>query len=164
MPQIPCVLCSELFYTKPSWQKRGHGKYCSRLCAAKSSRKGKLVNCHICGEQIYRQLRFLKKSKTGKFFCSKKCSIHWQNTVFVGPKHPNWKHGMGGYYRYVLKKLAVPQECRRCRTSDTRVLLVHHLDGNRENSVITNLVWLCQNCHFLVHRYPQESVQVTSYI
>lgn len=30
-------------------------------------------------------------------------------------------------------------------------LIVHHIDGNRENNVSSNLVVLCSNCHGMVH-------------
>ncbi|MBI4281264.1 HNH endonuclease [Candidatus Uhrbacteria bacterium] len=39
---------------------------------------------------------------------------------------------------------------------NNRVLLVHHIDENRKNNVLSNLVWLCRNCHFLVHKYNEN--------
>jgi predicted HNH restriction endonuclease len=40
------------------------------------------------------------------------------------------------------------------------VLAVHHVDQNRTNNKVTNLAWLCHNCHHLVHRYPIERKKV----
>jgi predicted HNH restriction endonuclease len=28
------------------------------------------------------------------------------------------------------------------------------VDKNRKNNKIKNLIWLCRNCHFLIHNYP----------
>jgi predicted HNH restriction endonuclease len=46
--------------------------------------------------------------------------------------------------------------CKKCGNKDARVLEVHHLDKNRKNSNIENLIWLCANCHTLVHRYNES--------
>jgi len=35
-------------------------------------------------------------------------------------------------------------------------LIVHHIDKNRNNNGIENLIWLCQNCHYLVHHYTDD--------
>lgn len=155
MPIVKCELCKNKFYAKPSWLKRGHGKYCSAECQHKSFKKGKVVNCFICKKATYKAPRHIKRSKSKKYFCSKSCQTKWRNTVFIGPKHANWK---GGEYAYksVLSRHKIPKICRLCRTKDTRKLTVHHLDKNHKNNKLKNLVWLCHNCHFLVHHYNEE--------
>lgn len=30
---------------------------------------------------------------------------------------------------------------------------VHHIDGNKQNCSMANLVYLCQSCHYLLHIY-----------
>jgi 5-methylcytosine-specific restriction endonuclease McrA len=42
--------------------------------------------------------------------------------------------------------------CQKCGNTDLRVLLVHHIDKNRNNNNPENLQILCYNCHILVHR------------
>ncbi len=72
-----------------------------------------------------------------------------------GPAHPNWKKG-----KYVDRKLVLKDKkksiCCRCGKNDKRVLLIHHIDGNRINNDSSNLVWLCYNCHWLVHLYGEN--------
>lgn len=51
---------------------------------------------------------------------------------------------------------SIPKICRLCKTKDIRVLAVHHIDKNRKNNKISNLAWLCHNCHLLVHHYDAE--------
>jgi 5-methylcytosine-specific restriction endonuclease McrA len=46
--------------------------------------------------------------------------------------------------------------CKRCGTEDKRVLEAHHIDSNRKNNTIQNLVWLCRNCHHLVHNHKEK--------
>ncbi|MBU4162493.1 HNH endonuclease, partial [Patescibacteria group bacterium] len=39
----------------------------------------------------------------------------------------------------------------KCGISDKRVLVVHHIDGNRKSNSIKNLERLCCNCHAIAH-------------
>ncbi len=152
MPIVRCKMCSAPFYAKPSWLKRGVGKYCSAACQHEGKKNGKMVACFICGKEAYKQLRALKHSKSKKYFCSKSCQTKWRNAIFIGAKHANWKNGEYAY-RTVLRRHNVFPVCRICKTKDTRILATHHIDKNRKNNKINNLAWLCHNCHFLVHHY-----------
>lgn len=79
---------------------------------------GILVECFSCSKEIYRQPAFIKRSKSGLFFCSRECrtnsnkvirkdAIPWNKgktglqvawnkgiTVFEGSNHPQWKGGV----------------------------------------------------------------------
>ena len=151
MPQVKCRICEVEFYAKPSWLRRGVGKYCSAKCQHEGQKKGKVVNCFICNKEVYKSLKNLKVSKSKKYFCTKSCQTIWRNTiVFVGSRHSNWKGGENTYRRLILRS-GVSQLCRLCKTNDKRVLAVHHVDKNRKNNNLDNLIWLCHNCHFLIH-------------
>lgn len=156
MPYPKCKKCGKKFYTKPSQIKAGFGKYCSRECQYEGRRSGKYINCFICGRVAYKQLRYLKTSKSGKFFCSKSCQTIWRNSYFSGERHPNWKNGKFQDYRRKFIKSGVRPICVRCGAVDKRVLVVHHKDMNRRNNGAKNLAWLCLNCHYLVHFYKER--------
>jgi hypothetical protein len=158
MPIVKCKLCSKEFYGKPYFLKNGWAKYCSPVCQYKGRKNGKIMSCDICGKKTYRALKKLTKSKSGKFFCSKSCQTIWRNQEFIGAKHHNWKTGLFTY-RSVLLRNKVPKFCVLCKTKDKRVLAVHHIDKNRTNNHLLNLAWLCNNCHFLVHHYRDESLK-----
>ena len=80
MPRVKCKICKKTFYAKPSWRKRGWGKYCSRKCQYKAQLKGKFVVCAYCGERVYRSLAELyRESKTGVHFCNLSCHCSWKN-------------------------------------------------------------------------------------
>jgi predicted HNH restriction endonuclease len=40
------------------------------------------------------------------------------------------------------------------------MLIVHHVDENRSNNDPENLIWLCYNCHHLVHNYQKEKAKL----
>ena len=151
MPYVECQICQKEFYIKPSHQKLGWGKFCSRTCHTLSQRKGHFVSCKTCGKQIWRMPKSLERSKSGYFFCNKSCSLSWKNTILnSGINHPLWN---GGESSYRKKKEDSSEDiyCLHCGLRDKRVLVVHHIDENRKNNILTNLMWLCRNCHYLIH-------------
>jgi len=56
--------------------------------------------------------------------------------------------------KIVFKK---SKECYFCKSK--KHLHVHHLDKNRNNNAVENLMVLCISCHFLVHRQMNEQVK-----
>jgi len=111
--------------------------------------------CHTCGKEIYRRQADIRKSKSQLFFCDHRCRAIWTNQLRAGENHPNWKGGENAYRDILLRSGAI-LVCARCGTEDERVLAVHHCDGNRSNNSVENLSWLCHNCHYLIHHYPDE--------
>jgi hypothetical protein len=151
-----CKICSRSFYTKPFWVKNGGGKYCSLTCKYKGSRLGKNLPCFVCNKVKYHPKGRMLRAKSGKFFCSKSCQAIWRNSYYIGEKHGNYKDG-NSVYRSVLTRHKVPAVCKLCESKDRRVLAVHHLDKKRSNNKVENLVWLCHNCHHLVHYYNYKA-------
>ena len=100
-----------------------------------------------------------RRSKSKKHFCSVLCSNIWHGKEFSREKHPNWKGGEFSY-KDALKRHDVLKQCVLCGKSDQRILAVHHVDRNRKNNKLENLMWLCHNCHFLVHHYKREGLKI----
>ncbi|MFA5934393.1 MAG: HNH endonuclease signature motif containing protein [Candidatus Paceibacterota bacterium] len=150
MPKTNCVICNNEFYAKPSSIIRGWGRYCSSKCQYKSFKTGIIKKCFICDKKVYLTPTRLVNSKSKKYFCSKSCQTKWRNTEFVGSKHANFKDG-GKSYQSILKRNGVLQACYSCGEKDVRVLVTHHVDENHGNNIIQNLVWLCHNCHSMIH-------------
>jgi hypothetical protein len=155
MPTIKCKFCLKEFYAKQSWLNKGYGIYCSSVCQYKGRKTGKNIACYICGKETYKQLKSIKNSKSGNFFCNKSCQAIWRNQEFIGAKHANWKDGLYAY-KSVLLRNKVAKVCTLCKIKDKRVLAVHHIDKNRKNNLVSNLAWLCHNCHHLVHYHKEE--------
>ena len=49
-----------------------------------------------------------------------------------------------------------PPVCAHCGFGIPAVLEVAHIDGNRQNNNVGNLVILCPNCHKSVHVYYKQ--------
>jgi hypothetical protein len=161
MPKVNCKICNKSFYTKPFSLKMGWGLFCSKECHYLFMKKGHEIKCEICNKTVYKSIAQLKKSKSGKFFCSKSCQTVWRNQQYVGSNHKLWKGGLGVNYRKLLTKENKKIFCRLCKERDKRILAVHHIDKNRTNNKINNLVWLCHNCHYLVHCDNLEKQQLS---
>lgn len=150
MPQVRCKICQTEFYIKPSHHKKGFGKFCSRSCQRKGQLKGRFRLCEQCGKEVWRTPRDEKRSKSKKFFCSKSCQTQWRNNIYIGPKHANWKGGEYTYHR-IMQANGRIAACEKCGMKNKRVLVIHHIDHNRKHNKIENLMWLCRNCHYLIH-------------
>ncbi len=157
MPIVNCIQCNKHFFIKPNRLERGWGKYCSNNCKHLGNKTGTHLACCNCGAEIYRNKAEQNRSKSGKFFCNRSCQTIWRNSkVYFGAKHANWKDGQSSY-RQILKRTKAPEKCLRCGINDVRILAVHHKDKNRQNNILTNLIWLCHNCHFLIHNHKSET-------
>lgn len=159
MPNVPCKVCGKSFYVKPSHQKLGWGKYCSIICRSRSQKKGRDVRCDVCGDEIHRSPQQIVHSRSGLFFCTKRCQTLWRNKYFIGDKHANWINGESSY-REILKRAGIEVECRLCHVNNKILLSVHHIDHNRQNNDISNLIWLCFNCHYLVHHDKKSEISL----
>ena len=164
MPWVNCKICAKNFYAKPNHLEKGWGTHCSQKCNAEDRKKhGKVVTCYVCKKPVYKTPRALKHSKSGNYFCTKSCQTIWRNSmVYIGENHPNWKDGGSRHYRDILKRSRQKESCRLCKTSDARILAVHHLDHNHSNNKLENLAWLCHNCHYLIHHHADERQRLYS--
>ena len=153
MIQRQCQICEKTLLIKPSHARLGWGKYCSQACRHIGQRRGQFVQCHWCSAKVWRTPKDIRKSASGYFFCDRTCSMAWKNSVLRwGSNHPLWKGGESTY-RQKMKALSGTPVCAQCSIADSRVLAVHHKGRNRKNNELTNLEWLCHNCHYLEHRY-----------
>lgn len=153
MPIVTCCNCKKDFYVKPVMIRRGGGKHCSRACREKA-RAGKVVPCKECGKHVYRQRHDI--ARYTQSFCSKDCSLKSLARKYVDHDHPNWRDG-GFTYRQRLLRSERKHCCELCDIDEPIILAVHHVDHDRTNNSVSNLAWLCYNCHFLVHHYKQEN-------
>lgn len=99
---------------------------------------------------FFKQPSSFRKSKSGLYFCNKKCKDEAQSIggiVDIQPSH----YKNGAYAKYGEKKKDI-QSCERCGYNlHPEILQVHHSDRNRFNNKIENLEKLCPNCHLWEH-------------
>lgn len=122
----------------------------------------KVSNCLNCGvEFIYNDL--IKKGK----FCSNKCQADLKHKDAL----TKWLNGelTGNLPDGQLKKFVKDYikerdgyKCTKCSWSEinpitkTSPLEVHHIDENHMNSIPSNLITLCPNCHSLTRSWKNS--------
>lgn len=80
---------------------------------------------------------------------------NWHTKGKYFDKHYGWKTGIRSYRRAKLSE--VPLLCNICGVGEKKFsngksnLIVHHIDENRENNALNNLMVLCISCHRKVH-------------
>ena len=133
---------------------------------------GKWVECAWCGKKIYRKLVHLKRSK--HFFCNTDCFKKFKkgkippnieqarknSPIKKGSENINWKGGIPKPYSKEwtgeLKRKVFARDENKCqdcgkigkKRSD---LICHHIDFNKKNCLLSNLILLCRSCHMKRH-------------
>ncbi len=152
--EYQCDECGNLH----SKQKR-HWKplnFCSKPCAAALKSKSCRIDkeCSFCKNKFSKKLSSLQNSKSGLFFCSRKCKDEGQklinNIKAVWPDHYGIGDGISGYRKLALDFYG--KKCTVCGFDEVKgILQVHHRDMNRLNNYVENLQVLCPNCHMTIH-------------
>lgn len=160
MTEKVCIICSKKFLRKKSQILLSGGKYCSNKCRFVGRKNGKNIICSVCGCEVYRSSKELKRSKSGKYFCSNNCLLRWLYKKYAGQS--NWKGGFFTEYRKKLVRNSIGKQtdCLLCKENNLKMLVAHHVDKDRLNNSVSNLRWLCHNCHFLVHHYKKEEKEL----
>jgi len=156
-----CKRCSREFekYVRPSYFTTGRvPQYCSIKCF-NAGKHGPvtavMVECAWCSNKLERVPSKIKQSRSGLFFCNRLCKERAQadinNSKFdaIRPQH----YGKGdGKNDYRKRAFAVyPPNCHVCGYDKLAVLVIHHIDCDRENNNIENLIPVCRNCHKEIH-------------
>ena len=124
-------------------------QYCSRTCFQASNCHQVNVQCANCNTSVMRKRSDVKKSKNS--FCSRSCSISYSNKSRVGELHPSYKE-VPGAYNYRERALDFYGAfCAICGYDTKAALHVHHIDENRNNNLLANLIVLCPTHHVEVH-------------
>lgn len=98
------------------------------------------VKCRKCGRQQ-------KRPNFYSFVCES-CKVH---------------HHHQGRTFYHNKKLALARDLNRCQCCGAKKRLdAHHIDCDRKNNSISNLITLCKKCHLSLHlTYTKEQLRAS---
>lgn len=138
--RIKCLNCEHEWEASP--QTTIYSDY-KHKCPNCGNKKGQYFNCAYCGKKIYRSLSKIKKNKSGHFYCSYECGNLHKNQL--RKESGEWDNSLN----YRLRAFEnYEHKCAVCGwEEDERVLEVHHIDENRENNYLDNLIILCPICH-----------------
>lgn len=136
---ISCPVCKKEFNVHRYRLKTGKPVCCSMECKYKfasvngrSSRK-----CIQCGDRF--SFKKSEEPHRPKIYCSQACYNIVRNKSGKPPMFP--------YRKLAFEKL--PNHCYFCSKEEN--LHVHHIDEDRNNNKLSNLVILCCGCHSKIH-------------
>jgi hypothetical protein len=130
-------------------------KFCSRECSQRGHKTGIIRTCTNCKGPFYIAKNRIKVDPTRGKFCGKKCQLEKWNRDAL-------KTQAKGSYRQNAWK-TYDKKCYDCNMQDARVLVIHHIDGNRNNGKIENLIPVCHNCHCVRHIVLSGNHRLPSY-
>lgn len=152
-----CLNCGKVFNTIKAKLKVGKGKFCSQTCSnrywADKKIKGNSI-CIECGDGYHAK-------GTRQRFCSHRCwhkyRVDNSLTPFSrGKRHINWCGGISNKPYPVdwtnTLRISIRERdmytCQICgELQGDTALSIHHIDYNKENCNIDNLISLCRSCH-----------------
>jgi len=77
------------------------------------------------------------------------------NRILAKEKHPRYIDGRAYSSDFKhLREVLLPAKCKSCGEDAT---LLHHIDGNKKNNSIDNLMPLCSSCHTILHNKKRKS-------
>lgn len=116
--------------------------------------KTKEIPCAYCKKLNRKRLYCVKKDK--KYFCNKECfhkynrrenNGNWHNGTSFLP----YGYGFGKYLKDFIRKrdeyTCQNEECGICLKNNIGKLYTHHIDSNKNNNKLVNLILLCNRCH-----------------
>lgn len=150
-----CQQCGKIFLKRINITK--NFKFCSRQCYDsfhKSTNKLPNVICANCGKYFYKNNSQKNNSKSGLYFCCRKCKDSAQKIGGIKeimPPHYGTAQTLDPeQYRALFTELEMV--CRRCGYKEFKSLVyIHHIDEDRSNNNKSNLIPLCSNCHRALH-------------
>jgi len=83
-----------------------------------------------------------------------KASVRWR-----GDNNPHWRGGISSLpypfeFNKTLKEEVKSRDgcvCQLCRCKDSKRLVIHHIDYDKDNLGLYNLITLCRSCNFKVN-------------
>lgn len=171
-----CLGCN-----KPFVSRFPKGKYCTRSCALKHTIVTRTLVCVDCGNTF----EFI--GRTRKLRCVGCQRTYWNSYYSAATggidarafrnewrtHNPNWRvdnvyrrivRSLPGEVRYKYRNICYDTWPRCCAITDCGSLEgveVHHIDGDRRNYRLDNLVPLCKRHHGMVHTKPHKTQWTT---
>jgi|LGVF01.1.fsa_nt_gb hypothetical protein len=120
--------------------------------------------CQECRAVRYQELKKRRREAAYKKFCEKQVALGRGHVIGLGrggnnkkgKDHPWYANGNGTFPKLSREMKDELEECQVCGkdlTDATRFeWCVHHIDRERTNNTLSNLILLCKRCHQVEHR------------
>jgi len=155
MITLICLYCKKDFSVKP--YRKDKAICCSRKCLWHITREkrepfrlnkiiGKTAhnNKSVAYKCLFCNKEFFDSPSRKRKYCSKQCVNK--------PIKELWKAKFTTVRKNMIRRGMV-NECKKCGYNQfPEILGIHHIDENRENNSLENLIVLCPNCHSLEHK------------
>lgn len=150
--RLACSECGTLVL-RLQCQIKGKGHvYCSRACLGASKRHGSELYCALCDKPFYRRFGEQDQDVRVHQFCSRDCYMQWRQIgstsyLKIGPRH--------------IHRVVVEEFIGRPLTS---IEVVHHVDLDRQNNALTNLMLFPDSrTHMLCHWGKLSDAELRSF-
>jgi endogenous inhibitor of DNA gyrase (YacG/DUF329 family) len=161
--KVNCKYCGKEYEVIP--YRKNKTKFCSYSCKSKSQPKGdsspywkgRLIQiCPNCGKEF--EIRTSKKGL--RKFCSLNCKMSGKfNRFWRGGRA---KLGYGIEFNNALKDKIRKRDNLKClicglpEDKSYRKLCIHHIDENKYNNNLDNLISVCSSCHTIIHNKKEK--------
>ncbi len=142
-----CEKCQTIFLTRKGV---GKDRFCSPKCSQTFTPNRIKIQCSYCNNEFDRIPSKLQNSKSGLYFCNRECKEEAQKLGGIKEiQPPHYGTGKISYRDFFTDE---DYYCRRCKYQEFKCGIdIHHIDENRENNDLENLIPLCSNCHRGLH-------------
>lgn len=147
LKEINCLQCNKVILPTTSLQK-----FCSHKCGNLYKVEKQSIKCDHCGKQYLK----IPSNIFNRNFCNKKCRTEFQNShpetmhsYIDGRARLNCKYPIE-FSRQLRNKIRKDynNECVVCKSHPIdKALSIHHIDYDKKNNSLTNLVPICTNHH-----------------
>lgn len=169
-----CAVCGADFHVKP--MRAATAKFCSRQCQTIAftidpprPHNGIRLACDFCGASILRTPGRLKPTN----YCSRTCANLAHSLRMRGKGNGRYVHGQApslypAEFRVVRQSVRDRDgsRCRKCGMTEEDngyALSVHHVNYQKTDNRMDNLVTLCRWCHGSMHGKPESRERWTMY-
>jgi len=144
-----CLYCKKNFFSR-----REVAKFCCRQCSDKGRVPKLDVKCLVC-KKLFKEIPY-RVEKRGRKFCSSMCFQRHE----VGRNNPAWKGGkIIGFHGYIFTYIGNGKYTSEHRLvmekylgrNLTPVEVIHHVNGNKKDNRIENLVIITRSKHNKIH-------------
>ncbi len=165
---ILCAWCKKTKEIFPSQNQEYNHNFCNRKCMGKWYSKNKTKENHPCWTektiifcaQCDKSKKIIPSLKREYNFCNQNCHSKWMSKNRCGENSPTWKGGISAepYCKEwnfdEFKELIRNRDNNECQNpfcknncNPNHKLCVHHIDNNKKNCELWNLISLCRGCN-----------------